>query len=290
MSQYLKRFGLTVISSLIISMLPSLCGAQTAWTDRASKPGLGLEFYKIAVNQSEFFSSMTSVTFLSGRFRLFEAVDFVAEIPVAYSGYTGSWRRSPDFFRDSIYWWESAEQDMIVGNIYLGVDLESSDGGVTFDIGFRLPIAPNSTPNTSVIGTAASIDRWGAFIPETWTLSTALGQRKVLSSGFAYQCRGNLMMQKPRGYGASPEFYFLYGGRIGYQDSLFSMLIGLRGLYGNITGDGDFGRMTMHSLEGILSVSLGHFRPGFRVLWPLDEDQTVIYDKSYGLTVAYDFH
>ncbi len=290
MSQHLKRFRLTVISSLIISILPLLGGAQTAWTDRASKPGLGLEVYKIAVNQSEFFSSMTSVTFLSGRFRLFEAVDFVAEIPIAYSGYTGSWRRSPDFIRDSIYWWESAEMDMIVGNIYVGADLESSDGGVTFDIGFRLPIAPNSSPNTSIIGTAASIDRWGVFIPETWTLSTALGQRKVMSSGFAYQWRGDLLMQKSKGDGASPEFYFLYGGRIGYQNSFFSMLVGLLGLYGNISGDGDFGRMTMHSLEGILSVSVGHFRPGFRVLWPLDQDQTAIYDRLYGLTLAYDFH
>jgi hypothetical protein len=98
-------------------------------------------------------------------------------------------------------------------------------------------------------------------------------------------------MQKSSGYGASTEFYFQYGGRIGYQDSLFSGLIGLCGLYWDTSDDeDDIGRLTMHSLEIVLSVSLGHFRPGVRFLLPLDQDQTAIYDKSYGLTVAYDIH
>jgi hypothetical protein len=224
--------------------------------------------------------------FVSGRYSVGNNVVFVADIPMAHAGYEG-WEYYDPYYGNRYSY--PGESQWMIGNPYVGVDVKSSNGAFTGEIGFRPPIGAEDKEYAAVVGTMASLDRLGAFSPNTWSFSGMAGFRKITRDGLAFQLRGGPAFLVPTNSNIDPELYVQYGGQFGYQDAKYSMMIGLRGLFW-VTTDFNgitFGQRTMHSLEMSGHVLLGSVQPGLRVVIPLDKDQTDIFDAIYGLNVGF---
>jgi hypothetical protein len=275
------KFTVSVIAViLVVAVLPSLCGAQTGWQDRDNRNVFNFETYQVSP-KSSMYTFWTTAMFLSGRYTVVDNVGVVAELPVAHSGIDGISGFGTDV---------SASQWMI-GNPYLGIDLKSGDGALTAELGFRPPLGAESKYDAALIGTMASLDRPGAFIPNAWSLSGMIGYRRLMSNGVVLQVRGGPVFLDPTDRRHSEaETYLHYAGRVGYQNASYSMLVGLSGLYRASSLDGlelGFAERSIHSFEAIGHIRLGSVQPGLRVVIPLDKDQTDVFDAIYGLNIGF---
>ena len=136
------------------------------------EPGVSLEMSKVSFDADPNLSFGTFQYSLAAKFKLAGNMNFLFELP--YVHYSQDVVYYPDSY---YYYYYPTNSSSTVGNLYLGIESASPDGGPVFRFGVRLPLARESEYRACSYGIAAARDRWEAFWPHLTTLQFAGGFR-----------------------------------------------------------------------------------------------------------------
>ena len=242
---------------------------QTLWTRPYQPNQIALEWV-VPTFEDEPVETLTSAAFLTATRSLTDNVELVGELPVAYY--------AADAGGGTI-------TTSAVGNPYLGVGLSSTTTPFLFELGVRLPAAPDN--EASFAGTIANAGRGTAFRHDAVTVSALLNWR------FAFSRRTSLRIQTGGAFSSYPDSSdaTVSDVRLRYGVQLWRMgnpiLLGLTST-GRISFEqGDaFAANTRHSLAGSVMLDSDAVQPGLLVGIALDGDVRDVASFFVGVTLS----
>ena len=244
--------------------------AQTIWLEQHRGISIEVEFQKpYFVDSNSSFA--TSVLFFTGRLSLSQTITIVGDLPLAHHGY-----------RDD-FGLEGFKSSTIIGNPYLGVEIQKQAFPVFAELGFRLPLGTDrdefsDESRATGIGMFTDPDRFEAFRLYDLTVTARLNYRRKLGSDFQLHLRGGWTGGGSNGeYGPLPFQTLDYGFKLGYQIEQVSIIGGLTGRYLLDGGAPHLSRFdsrrgrTAHQIAVAASMGFGAVRPGVHFRVPVDD-------------------
>ncbi len=256
------RVSLAVLCG--IHAVPGSGAAQSLWLDTAGDRLVAVEWLNPNFDGNDQSTFLTSVTFLSIRYRLDSALALEADIPVAHSGFSGA-----------------DASETAIGNLYLGVVVGPTDQGVSGQLGVRLPSTPSDNESAQGVGVFTDIDRWEAFAVDVVPLTFFANYAWRGPTGALVRLRGGPSVWIPTG-GGDTELLVDYAAQAGYEGERFRVLAGFSGSL-IVTEDGDVSERTFNELGAAANLRLGQVRPGIHLRFPLDEDLNDFLDFVVGI-------
>lgn len=259
-SHYTKH---TIVSLVLLFVLGLQLNskAQSVWVDkdeRASAVGIELMIPSLADGYTTDFP--TSAFVLYGRFWASEAIRIDVDLPVSHV---------------SVSEGDISETD--IGNPYVGVGFLNSENEVSFDIGIRLPLAPNystSNPNANAgLFTGVLVENYnlGKYAPETFSITTQAKYRYQNSSGLIVKVGGGPDVIFPPD-DADAELFLNYHTQLLYGSDDFRIGAGFTGVLIISEKDMSFGDRTIHELGILSAYDFGSVETGAYLRVPLDDD------------------
>ncbi|MFQ5708206.1 MAG: hypothetical protein ACE5HO_12185 [bacterium] len=199
--------------------------AQTIWLEQHRGISITVEFLKpYFVDSNSSFA--TSVLFFTGGLSLSQTITIVGDLPLAHHGY-----------RDD-FGLERFKSSTIIGNPYLGVEIQKQAFPVFAELGFRLPLGTDrdeffDESRATGIGMFTDPDRFEAFRLYDLTATARLKYRSKLGSDFLLHLQGGWSGGgSVDGEYGPPGFQTLdYGFQLGYQIEQVCIIGGLTGRY-----------------------------------------------------------
>lgn len=259
----MKNLVFALICILLFTAIPAVSGAQPLW-DQSHDNLVMVEFQKPNLATSADIGFLTMAYFASVRIALGKGISFVGEVPFANLSFDG-------FGSENGF-----------GNIYLGVEETRKDFYGEF--GIRIPTASENT-TSNLVGLVSDLDRWEAWIEDTWTVTGGLNYRHIPEGAAGTRARlvvaGSIPTQ-----GNEPEFFGIYALQLLYKNKGGEFSMGFNGRLW-LTKRGSFAQRSTHQFGLAGSYTFGQFRPGLQFKVPLDEDLADLVDFTIGLTLAY---
>ena len=242
---------------------------QTLWTRPYEPNQVALEWVVPTFEDAQV-DALTSAAFLTATHSLTNNVELVGELPVAYySADTNAGARSTS----------------ALGNPYVGVGLSSTATPFLFELGVRLPAAPDN--KAAGAGTVANVGRGTAFRHDAFTASGLLNWR------FAFGRRTSLRIRTGGDFSVYPDSSdaTVRDLRLRYSAQLWRqgnpVLVGLTSTGRVSFRHGDaFAANTRHSLAGSVMLDYDAVQPGLLVGIALDEDTRDVAAFFIGLTLS----
>lgn len=251
----------------------SLIGAQPAVAQNHLMPATPAKGFWLEASHPNFkdldVTLGSTVWFASGRLPLTSNLRGVAEVPFAYAE------------MDDV----ATEGNSVLGNPYLGLELEASSG-ILLEAGARLPVTTaDENSFADMVGALAEPYRGEAFQLDVVPLYAGVNVMRALPSGFGFRARGGLMSAIYTGDDDLQETnHFLDYGALGtYQIDRARFGAGVSGRWNASADEGDFGDNSLHRLGLSADVRARGVRPGITLHVPLDEDYRDVVGPSVGL-------
>lgn len=264
-----------LVGALLALATPAGASGQSVWNDPLSPPGAWLEMHRPVLAEElvggDGLTAASSAWFLGGRFRISPALRLVAEVPFAH-GEPGS---APIF----------GSGTSSIGNPYVGLEIARDGALVWYELGARLPLAPEDNFGGVVGLLADPVDRMEAFGNDLVPVSVMVNYAAATPEGFVVRFRGGGVTWFPIG-GGDVEQLLGYGGQAGYRNGSFRLLGGISGRALLTEDGGDFAERTLHHAGVTVGFPLGPVEPGFHVGVPLDDDLRDLYDVTWGISLA----
>ncbi|MCH8957826.1 hypothetical protein IIA28_21305 [candidate division KSB1 bacterium] len=266
-----KTFILVVVAKLIFfaTMLPG----QSIPLEQCPGISMSVEFLKpYFVSSNSNFA--TTVLFFTGRLSLSQTIIIVGDLPLAHHGYK------------DVFGLEGFESSTIMGNPYLGVEIQKQAFPVFAELGFRLPLGTDRfkedvhDPESRATGVAriADPDRFEAFRLYDLTVTARLNYRRKLGSDFQLHLRGGWSGGgSNREYGPGDFQTLDYSVQLGYQIEQVSIIGGLTGRYlldgstFHLSRHNPRRGRTAHQIAVAASMGFGAVRPGVHFRVPVDD-------------------
>lgn len=255
------KYGTLTVILLLTCGIQIKSKAQSVWVVKDERiSGVGIELM-IPSLADEFTTEFpTSAFVVYGRFWASDAIRIDLDLPVSHVS-AGDGNLS--------------ETD--IGNPYVGVGFMNSENEIFFDIGIRLPFAPDlsvSNPNASVgLFTGLLVENYniGKYAPETFSISSQVKYRYQNSSGLIVKVGGGPDVIFPPD-DADTEFFLNYHAQLLYGQNDLRIGAGFTGLLLVSESDLSFGERTIHELGIISAYDFGNVEAGAYLRVPLDED------------------
>ncbi len=251
---------ITVLILLFVLVIQFKSDAQSVWVDkdeRASAIGLELMIPSLADEFSTEFPTSAFVVY--GRIWASEVIRIDVDLPVSHVSAGDG---------------DLSETD--IGNPYVGVGFINSENEVFFDIGIRLPLAPNlsvSNPNASIgLFTGLLVENYnlGKYAPETFSISSQVKYRYQNSSGLIVKVGGGPDVIFPPD-DADTEFFLNYHTQLLYGSQDIRIGAGFTGVLIVTENNVSFGDRTIHELGITSAYDFGSVEAGAYLRVPLDE-------------------
>ncbi len=279
----MKRLTLVftvAVWAISIGLVDFPLSAQPIWLTQTEGNFVSIEVLKPNYEGGRGLSFITSATFITGRFSVGENVAFVGELPLVYSksNFTNF-----DFTTGELIVTEGTETETMVGNPYVGLEFRRPGANNYFELGVRLPIAPDDKFVAPQIGEDADFDRFEAFLTDFIPISGRLNYQKKNASNVVLRLRGGATVFVPTNEGDT-EMFFDYGGQVEFEIQKISIIGGITGRMFVTEDELDLGERTAHQFGASASLNLGTVSPGIHLRIPIDDE----FDADYilGLNVV----
>jgi len=252
---------------------------QSNWLTRSKKTSVTLELIKPNFDGDDDLTVATSVLFLSARGPVSENNRIVVELPIAHVGFDNS----------------DSSDETLLGNPYFGFEFGLSDSPTFFELGFRLPLAPDDKEFASFIGVLSDFERLEAFASDLLMFSGRVNYQRRNASNIVFRLRGGpslWVFVSDEEDDPEDEIWLNYSMQVGYESDSFSVLGGLTGSYWVTQGDDDLIDRTVHQLGVAASLVQGKLRPGVHFRLPLNSGDDAILaglDFVFGLSLGVQF-
>ena len=253
--------------------------AQSNWLTKSKKTSVTLELIKPNFDGDDDLTVATSVLFLSARGPVSENNRIVVEVPIAHVGFDNS----------------DSSDETLLGNPYFGFEFGLSDSPTFFELGFRLPLAPDDKEFASFIGVLSDFERLEAFASDLLMFSGRVNYQRRNASNIVFRLRGGpslWVFVSDEEDDPEDEIWLNYSMQVGYESDSFSVLGGLTGSYWVTQGDDDLIDRTVHQLGVAASLVQGKLRPGVHFRLPLNSGDDAILaglDFVFGLSLGVQF-
>ncbi len=261
--------------ALVILLMGLLSTATTAearsfWSETGDTDLLKLEILHPALDYLNDLTIMSNVFYLSGRYAVGGGMCLAWELPYA------RWS-----FEDA------DETESAIGNFYLGVEDVDAESVTLFDLGVRLPTAPEDEAVVYLGAYSDWVDRLEAFRPEIVSVTVGTTFRAVSRDATSFSLRLAPTLWHDAGDDDdSTEFFVLYGARYSFETASSSVGMGFSGRLWLSATNGDFSERTFHQLGFFANLRTGRWRPGFQVRVPMDEDMRRIVDPIFSISLG----
>ena len=252
---------------------------QSNWLTKSKKTSVTLELIKPNFDGDDDLTAATSVLFLSARGPVSENNRIVVELPIAHVGFDNS----------------DSSDETLLGNPYFGFEFGLSDSPTFFELGFRLPLAPDDKEFASFIGVLSDFERLEAFASDLLMFSGRVNYQRRNASNIVFRLRGGpslWVFVSDEEDDPEDEIWLNYSMQVGYESDSFSVLGGLTGSYWVTQGDDDLIDRTVHQLGVAASLVQGKLRPGVHFRLPLNSGDDAILaglDFVFGLSLGVQF-
>ncbi len=252
---------------------------QSNWLTKSKKTSVTLELLKPNFDGDDDLTVATSVLFLSARGPVSENNRIVVELPIAHVGFDNS----------------DSSDETLLGNPYFGFEFGLSDSPTFFELGFRLPLAPDDKEFASFIGVLSDFERLEAFASDLLMFSGRVNYQRRNASNIVFRLRGGpslWVFVSDEEDDPEDEIWLNYSMQVGYESDSFSVLGGLTGSYWVTQGDDDLIDRTVHQLGVAASLVYGKLRPGVHFRLPLNSGDDAILaglDFVFGLSLGVQF-
>ena len=270
-----SKTAVLVLICVGVLLISGSVTAQNYWMYPGGDKSISVEMFKPKFDNGDDFNLLTTVWFLSGKFKAADRLSIVVEVPVS------------NLDTDNIF----MEDETSVGNPYIGIEARSASGGdsqaAVGRVGVRLPLASDDKWDAASLGLYTAFDRFEAFFPDVLTINASGGYQRTTASGLNYELNvgGELMI--PTEDGGDSELYIDYNAAFWVPFEKLSLGGGFTGRLIATEGDLDFGERTVHQLGLAGNYDAGSLKPGVHLRLPLDEDLTDILDFVYGFSLTY---
>jgi hypothetical protein len=255
-----------VVGSSLVPTSPAR--AQSLWLDRSEPRIVQLEILKPDPSDADDLSFGSSVWYLSGRKAFSPKLHGVIEVPWATASLGTS----------------SAEDGLILGNPYVGIEFGSATSAALGEFGARLPFA-GSKPVPQALGVFSDLERWPAWVDDAAALRAGVRLRtKPTDGGATLEAR------------IAPELWFenafeevdvwmIFGAclRFDWETARAGMAFTGRTFFAEATDVGS----TSTQFDVAADFGEGQIRPGVSLRLPLDETIGNQMNLTYGLSVTY---
>lgn len=169
-----------LVGALLALAAPAVAPGQSVWNDPVDPPRAWLEMRRPVLAEElvggDGLTAASSAWFLGGRFRIAPDVRLVAELPFAH----GEPESVPIF----------GSGTTSVGNPYLGLEIARDGATVWYELGARLPLAPEDNFGGVVGLVADPVDRMEAFGNDLVPVSVMVNYAAATPEGFVVRLRG----------------------------------------------------------------------------------------------------
>lgn len=254
--------------ALFLALHATPAAAQSLWIPRDRDHAVMLEFLR--PNQEGIDGDLFSgAAFLSGRFSVSPFAAIVVELPFARE--KGK-LRYPVLLPDYAYYPTGATSGT-VGNVYVGVESKPHSIPVFWELGVRLPLAPDVSKNrpARIAGSFADVTRSDAFVPRVVVVLATFNVGELAPSEIEYRLRLSPLLDIPTGdrYEEKIDAYMHYAWQIGYHGSQARVGTAISGRAHLIHNYGNLGRTSVNQLELHADFLPGSIRPGLDLRLPL---------------------
>ncbi len=266
----------TAALAVVLALVgPAAASGQSIWYDPVDPPRAWLEVMRPTLDEqivgADGLTTTSSAWFVGGRFHLSPGLRLVAEVPFAH----GEPESAPLFGGGTT----------ALGNPYVGLEHVGDGGPVWFEVGARLPLAPEDNFGGLVGLVADPVDRMEAFATDVLPITAAVNYQRGAGSGFQLRLRASTAGWIPTG-GGDGDLLVGYGGQAGYRGGGLRIVGGISGRAVLTESDVSFGERTVHQAGATVALRMGGVEPGFHVRLPLDDDLRQLHDVTWGLSVA----
>ncbi len=258
--------------------------AQPIWLAHDRGTSMAVEFLKPYFVDSNS-STTTAMLFISGRLPLSQTITIVGDIPFAHHGY------KDDFGLDRL------EASTVIGNPYLGVEIQKQDLPFFVELGLRLPLGADLESRAANVAQITDSERFEAFIDYDLSAKARLNYHSNFASSVILHLRGGWSGGHSVAQEGGPGNYSTldYGIRLGYQMEQVSVIGGLTGHYLLDGGTPHLSRFnskagrTVHQIAVAASVGFATVRPGLHFKLPVDDFWNDEIRFVLGLNLGYRF-
>lgn len=266
--------------------------AQSIWMDPREDRYIWLEILAPNYHGPDRFSFISSTTFLSVRYAVWHSplkIRTVAELSFTHTEVKSAFFDFDPRTGKFVY---ASGTDNVFGNPYLGLEIgapgkyDEKNAFVFGELGFRLPVAPDSQEYAKQFGTLSDIDRSEAFNDKVTTITGRFNYVDRAASGFGLRIRigpslfaaGNMddELFLDQAMMLTFEKGFVWAG-VAYTARTL------------LTGEWvPWSALTDNQIGFAVRLKMGKFQPGLHYRTPLDEDLVYKLQYVYGLNIGFE--
>jgi hypothetical protein len=255
----MKHTRIIIVGFLFLVSIENTAHSQSLWLRYPKLHSLSLEYFSPSFKSDGLFSRIKGTTvFLTGRFNLSNVIAGVLELPYANGSYEAAM-------------YSVSGSSSSLGNPYVGLEYYSQSAPFFGEFGIRLPVFNKNEMLAGLTGIYSDLDRWEAFIPEAFTVSTYGNFAARSESGVYTRLRvGPSFWISTKSSGDASEALLGYSARVGYASESFDLaMIGFGKMI--LTEGGEVNKRTYHQLAFSLGLNIGIVRPDIQYRIVLDE-------------------
>ena len=272
----INSYTTVVFVIFLIFGLQSRSSAQSVWVDKEEGvSAVGIELMIPSLSDEYSTDFPTSALVLYGRFWAGDNIRIDVDLPISHVSVN-----------------EGDLNETDIGNPYVGAGFVNTENGVSFDIGIRLPLAPNfnvSNPNDNLgLFTGLLVENYniGKYAPETFSITSQVKYRWQNSSGLIVKVGGGPDVIFPPD-DADAEILLNYHSQLLYGTEDLRIGAGFTGLLIVSESDISFGDRTIHELGIISAYDFGNVEAGAYLRVPLDEEISEDLNLVLGLNLLF---
>jgi hypothetical protein len=258
----MKRPGLALVrvvpTIIILSAIAIPALGQSIWLPRDRNHAILLEVLHPSMEYSNP-DVASGALFLGGRVRLGGSVDLLGELP--YAIFEGTYAEG--------YWFSQEVSSSMVGNPYLGLEVDLAGPGFFVELGARAPLGADDEYVAPITGVNADRTRFDAFARHTVPIHGVLNFRRVDPSGLSTRLRLGAILAIDTEYRAI-EVHAVFAWMIGYEGETVRVGSAISGTSLVSEDSGNVGARTRTQLELHADLGRGTIRPGIEVKLPID--------------------
>ena len=268
----------------IISALSVGAKAQSIWYQRAKGNSISLEINKPVIPSDSVgtivfpgLSTFSGSVFLSGRYSLTKNITLVADIPISHG----------KIDNDTLF--TDGDQTML-GNPYIGAEFYLKDKPFFFELGMRIPLAPDDKVTAVRTGLLSDFDRAEAFFNNIIPFYGSINFESLSDSKLYLKARGGLNLwfnTDSLTFDNDPFVVVDYTLQAGYIDKAFEFLFTADGRY-DLSSGPKLPQKDNVLVYGVsVTVPYKKFRPGISFRVPGNELSGNLINYVIGLNFEY---
>lgn len=288
MKEKFLLFKIIVTALFVFAFLfPSIIPAQSVWYGREKANSINLEINKpftpeinVGSHVIPTLSFWSGSYFLSGRYSLpkNKNITFVADIPVSH-GYLD------DTLNLNGSEWE-------FGNPYIGAEFDIPKLPVYFQLGLRLPLAPDDQGLAEYAGALSDFDRSEAFLAHIFPIYGAVNYETVSDNKILFTVRAGINLwfnDDTLSVQSDPYVWFDYQAQTGYMDKNLNVILSAVGRKGLSSNASEVDKPNIFQYGLSVVVPYKKIRPGLSFRFPGNNRADQLINFVVGLNFGYVF-